>query len=106
MAIKHDTVTGYDFRVDPPLGRAKSIRKKCLECSTTSNEVRQCTISDCPLWPYRFGRGVWDHSAGVVRSIRTGRPTQAIGEASKARNRDTVTEGWIIGLQGPGQEEE
>jgi len=58
MLNRHDTVTGYDFRVDPPLGRAKSIRKKCLECSTTSNEVRQCTISDCPLWPYRFGRGV------------------------------------------------
>lgn len=33
----------------------KAIRKKCLDCSTTSQEVRLCTIDKCPLWPYRFG---------------------------------------------------
>ena len=34
----------------------KAIRKKCLDCSGTAQEVRLCTCEDnCPLWPYRFG---------------------------------------------------
>ena len=41
----------------------KSIRKKCLDCCCGSRkEVRLCTIVDCALYPYRFGK----------------RPTQAI----------------------------
>ena len=39
----------------PTKGRV--IRKKCLECVCGSAyEVRMCQISDCPSWPYRFGR--------------------------------------------------
>ena len=35
----------------------KSIRKKCLECSGGSpKEVTECHITDCPLFPYRFGK--------------------------------------------------
>lgn len=35
----------------------KAIRLKCLECCAgSSNEVRDCHMGDCPLWPYRFGR--------------------------------------------------
>lgn len=34
----------------------KAIRAKCLECSCDSaHEVRMCTITDCPLYEYRFG---------------------------------------------------
>ncbi len=37
--------------------RSKAIRKKCLECVCGSApEVNLCQISNCPLWPYRFGR--------------------------------------------------
>ncbi len=37
----------------PPL---KAIRKHCLECVGDCREdVRRCTGTDCPLWPYRFG---------------------------------------------------
>lgn len=34
----------------------KSIRVHCLECSNHQpSEVRECIITDCPLWLYRLG---------------------------------------------------
>lgn len=53
----HDTITGYDFRVDKPLTPVKAARAKCLECvGNQYGAVRDCAIFDCPLWPYRMGR--------------------------------------------------
>ena len=41
----------------------KSIREKCLDCTAGSRkEIRLCTVIQCALYPYRFGK----------------RPTQAI----------------------------
>jgi hypothetical protein len=41
--------------------RAKAIRAKCLDCSNHRfKEVRLCPVIDCPLWPYRHGRGYED----------------------------------------------
>ncbi len=35
----------------------KIIRRRCLDCVCGSaHEVRMCHLSDCPSWPYRFGR--------------------------------------------------
>ena len=35
----------------------KSVRKKCLECSGDSRqEVKECPITSCALYPYRLGR--------------------------------------------------
>ena len=35
----------------------KAIRKKCLDCSYFQpKEVRRCTVINCPIYPYRFGR--------------------------------------------------
>jgi hypothetical protein len=35
----------------------KSIREKCLDCCCHQySEVRECHITDCPLWPYRMGK--------------------------------------------------
>lgn len=35
----------------------KAIRAKCLDCSGgSSEEVRQCVIPDCPLYPFRLGK--------------------------------------------------
>jgi hypothetical protein len=32
------------------------IRAKCLDCCCGSeSEVRKCTATGCPLWPYRMG---------------------------------------------------
>ena len=34
----------------------KAIRAKCLDCCCgSSNEVKLCPASDCPLYLYRFG---------------------------------------------------
>ncbi len=30
--------------------------EKCLECSETSIEVSECSITDCPLYPIRLNR--------------------------------------------------
>ena len=39
-----------------------AIRKKCLDCSgNMRNEVRDCNIKYCPLWPYR-GSGNTDET--------------------------------------------
>jgi hypothetical protein len=36
----------------------KAIKEKCLDCCCgQANEVKQCPIHDCSLYPYRFGRG-------------------------------------------------
>jgi hypothetical protein len=35
----------------------KAIRKKCLDCCNGQyNEIRNCTVINCALYPYRMGR--------------------------------------------------
>lgn len=35
----------------------KAIRKKCLDCCCQqSKEVRLCTVINCAIYPYRFGK--------------------------------------------------
>lgn len=39
----------------------KVIRAKCLDCSNgCAEEVKQCPVRTCPLWPLRMGRGYED----------------------------------------------
>lgn len=36
----------------------KAIRARCLDCHGNQvKEVRECPHSDCPLFPYRMGKG-------------------------------------------------
>lgn len=46
-----DGYTGPD--IGTPL---KSIRRKCVECSETNNEIKHCVITSCPLYPFRTGK--------------------------------------------------
>jgi len=40
------------------LNRRKAIHERCLNCSCwVPSEVRYCTFTDCPLYPYRTGKG-------------------------------------------------
>lgn len=42
------------MRVTTPM---RAIRANCLECSGgSSNEVKNCVIKNCTLFPYRFGK--------------------------------------------------
>lgn len=35
----------------------KQIRLYCLQCVCgSSDEVKRCSIKDCPLWSFRFGK--------------------------------------------------
>ena len=43
-----------------PKSPMKVIREKCLDCCCGSaNEVKLCSITDCPLWPFRMGKNPW-----------------------------------------------
>lgn len=36
---------------------ARAIKEKCLDCcGDVRVEVRDCTMVNCPLFPYRFGK--------------------------------------------------
>ena len=36
---------------------ARAIKEKCLDCcGGVRVEVRDCTMVNCPLFPYRFGK--------------------------------------------------
>ena len=42
---------------DKVLTPIKSIRQKCLDCCCgQKQEVKLCTLKDCPLYAYRLGR--------------------------------------------------
>ena len=56
MAIEH-TVKTRNGPQRVTLTPMKAIRHKCLDCSCwQTKEIRLCPVSDCALWPFRFGR--------------------------------------------------
>ena len=68
----HDTPTGFDFEIDPPLGLRKAVRYRCLDCCAGSpHEVRLCPSSGCALWPFRMGRGIADKDGTVTTRERS-----------------------------------
>ena len=43
------------------LNRRRAIRERCLNCSGWyTAEVRNCSFTDCPLYPFRSGKGPQD----------------------------------------------
>lgn len=59
------------------ISRGKAIRAKCLDCCGGSpGEVARCHITDCPLWPFRFGKDPF--------SERTGNPAAFKGSAQQS----------------------
>ena len=63
----HNTITGFDFREDAPLSPRRAMRQMCLSCCAgVAAEVKICAIPDCPLWPFRMGRGICTDPAGTV----------------------------------------
>jgi len=52
------------------LNRRKAIREKCLNCKAwCPQEVTKCYFTDCPLHPFRTGKGKQDSKART-RAIR------------------------------------
>ncbi len=68
LILRHDGYTeGADPRSIPkatlqaaghePGSLLHIIREKCLDCCVgQAAEVRRCTATGCPLWPYRLGQ--------------------------------------------------
>lgn len=51
------TITVCDQERKPPKSALNAIRLKCLDCSNGGiAEIRECIITDCPLYEYRFGK--------------------------------------------------
>lgn len=56
MAVKHKVLT-KDGIVKKELTPIKAIKLKCGECSNWQrNEVKNCSIADCSLYPFRMGK--------------------------------------------------
>ena len=63
MAMRHtyETKTGHETGMVTPL---RMIRQKCLECSSWQpSEVRECPMTDCALYVFRFGK------SGMTRDL-------------------------------------
>ena len=68
MAFNHTfkyLYNGKEVEETKLLSAAKAIRYNCLDCSGgSSNEVSNCVIKKCPLWPFRLGKSrPFDESA-------------------------------------------
>ena len=72
----------------------KAIRARCLDCCCgSSNEVKECTAVNCPLWGFRLGHKpledvYWDD--GVELSNEEIARRKARGRALYDRSRDSA----------------
>ena len=52
-----NTKEEFDQEVSKNNNVLRAIRLKCYECSCyQSNEVRDCIVTNCPLYPFRLGK--------------------------------------------------
>ena len=55
------------------LSRSKAIRLKCLDCCGGScADVRRCSVTGCPLFPYRFGNTI--HALNSEAAVNSTKP--------------------------------
>lgn len=47
----------------------RAIRAKCLSCSETAREVRECDIQDCSLYHYRLGKNPKRKGIGNLKAV-------------------------------------
>lgn len=49
----------------------KAIRAKCLDCTLNQlQDIRECTIKKCPLYPYRMGRRPTDKELAEYEKLK------------------------------------
>ena len=63
-------LAGEDLRAlgHQPTPVLKAIRAKCLDCSGSSpNEVRDCLVRNCALYPFRLGKNPWRAQASEAQ---------------------------------------
>ena len=79
----------------------KAIRKKCLDCSEDYiEEVRNCPIESCPIWPFRFGKNPYRTAPSLTEEQKEARSNRMkelrqlqLANASKVKlpNEDSST---------------
>ena len=72
-----------------PQSPLKAIRAKCLDCCyNQKDEIKNCPASDCPLFPFRFGKNPYRTKRELSDEERA-----ALSERMKKIHRDkTKTE--------------
>ena len=52
----------------------KAIRKKCLDCTCNQpKEIRECTVINCALYPYRMARRPDESTIESLKSFSDGK---------------------------------
>ena len=66
MKAKVEEYTGK--QIEKPL---EAIKEKCLDCSVyDEKEVKLCTCTGCPLWPFRFGTNPYHRKRELTEDQR------------------------------------
>lgn len=77
----------------------KAIRAKCLDCSAgSSNEVKLCQVTNCPLFPYRFGKNPnlqKERTPAQLEALRNGRVAFESVDNSVHSPENPATEGKL-----------
>lgn len=69
----------------PIVSPVKAIRAKCIDCSAGSvEEVRECNVKDCPLYPFCMGKNPYrtprkltdEQKARLAEQLARGRKMQ------------------------------
>jgi hypothetical protein len=56
-----------------PMAPLKVIRARCIDCcSGSAAEVRLCSATSCPSWPYRMGTSPWRKELSPEEKHRRG----------------------------------
>ena len=83
-----------------PSSPMEVLRAKCLDCcGGSSQEVRYCVATSCPLWPYRMNSNPF--RAPLSEEVRTARAT-SLAKARAARSNPVKLQGSdeTMGVEG------
>ena len=74
----------------------KAIRAKCLDCSGgSSEEVKSCPVTDCPLYPFRRGRNPF-RTPRVMTDEQKAEARARFDIARAARNKKPVSSSPVL----------
>lgn len=66
----------------------KAIRAKCLDCSCfSSDEVQKCVMTDCPLYPFRFGVNPFNSRTGKKKELTDEERAEVAERLKKGRDK-------------------
>ena len=61
----------------------KAIRLKCFDCSGGSaQEIKNCALTECPLFPYRFASNPYTRKKGNPQALAKWRSKKSISNAT------------------------